>query len=141
MRDLIVARGRRLFYLALLALGMFVLSVVDQRLLLEVVAVVLIVLPIFNLLAVVILVYAARQAPEVRSLSSRADDAIALALASIAVAILVWVALLGLNVPGAIRATILAFALVVISIPAVDWLRVWADVWWPLVRDRFRGSR
>lgn len=96
----------------------------------------LVVLPAINLLAAVVLRRASRQAPEIISLANRADDAVVLFVASALGGILGLNRLLTLELQNDVAVGILALALVLQSLPAIDWLRIWRDVWAPRIRRR-----
>ena len=85
-------------------------------------AVLLILLPVADWLAAVILVRAARQKPPIHALTERAWSAVLLSIAATFAAILGFVRLQFLPIEREIAITMLALALVFVSIPALYWL-------------------
>lgn len=115
------------------------IAAVDEDLYLNVLSVILIVLPVCGWTVAGVLVWTARQAPDVASLVNRADDAVTLAIASSVGAIAGFITLarlFGIVIPGRPVLVLLGFALVTVSVPAIGWLGVWRDVWLPMVRNR-----
>lgn len=120
------------------------LGLLDIELFLTVVSIVLVLGPAVNFtVAVIITAYVWRNPDAPISLRSRGDDAIVLWVASSLGGILGLNRLASLNLPQGLVLGLLALALILISIPALDWLIVWAPVlmrdargWWHRHRDR-----
>lgn len=134
-------RVRRLIgQLALLVILMGV-NLLSEDLFLLLVAVALVLAPPISITVALVLVWTARQAPNVQSLQERADDAVTLALIASAGAGAAAVALgriFGVDFDlGRPALVLLSYGFILVTIPALDWLRTWRDVWVPMVtRER-----
>lgn len=130
-------RSLRRFVLEfILLIVLAILNIIDQNVFLFVVAVALLLIPPVNWTVAAILIWTSRQAPGIRSLKERADDAVTLGLISSSAAVAGGIALvniLGFKLTGLGRPSLvlLAFALILVSVPAIDWLRTWREVWLP----------
>lgn len=122
--------------LVTLVLGSFILSIAAPDVFGTVMSVALVLLPAVNWLAAVVLRRASWSAPEIVSLANRADDAIVLSIASTLAGLLGLNRLLTLGFRDDVTIGLLALALVLVSLPAIDWLRIWRDVWAPRIRRR-----
>lgn len=143
-----MTRGRRLAAQLVLLVVLFVLEAIDDNLLYGVVGAALIVIWPFSLVVAGLLVWTSRQAPEIESLRERADDAVTLALLVSAAAIAGGVAigkLYGVQFFGKPALVLLAYALLLGSVPAIGWLSTWRTVWLPMLKlrrpDLTRGER
>lgn len=101
---------------------------------------ILITLPVSWVVAV-ILAWTSHKAPDIKSLEGRADTMLTLAMAHTAVAI-PCVLVVG-RLAGLIDFTVgqfvtigLGYAVTLLVIPAIDWLRTWGNVWVPMVWSR-----
>jgi hypothetical protein len=101
---------------------------------------ILVTLPISWIVAV-ILAWTSHKAPDIKSLEGRADTMLTLAMAHTAVAI-PCVLVLG-RLAGLIEITVgqyvtigLGYAVTLLVIPAIDWLRTWGNVWVPMIWGR-----
>lgn len=129
---------RRLRFAVLaISLGVVsVLSVADRHAFEVVTSAALLVLPLVNWLAAALLYRAHRRAPEIVSLASRADDAIVLSLAATIGGVLGANRLLSLGLSSDVAVVLLALSLLLVSFPAIEWLRVWREIWAPRIGRR-----
>jgi hypothetical protein len=104
------------------------------------VSLLLVLFPAINWLAAALLWRASRSAPEVVSLAARVDDQLVLAVASTLGGLLGLNRLAELGLGADSTLALLALALLLASLPGLDWLRVWRSVWMPYVL-RGRGPR
>lgn len=88
-----------------------------------------------------VLVWTSRQAPGVETLRERADDAVTLLLISLGaagVAVVVILTRAGIEVPGRPLLALLAWALLLVVVPSLGWLRTWRHYWADLLPGRRR---
>jgi len=78
--------------------------------------------PIVNVSAAILLIWLHRQAPEVDVLRRNAWMAVALAVGSVGIAIVALNRALSLNLPADVLLVVFAFALLVVTLPALEWL-------------------
>src|SRR5690348_11100353 len=128
--------GTRLIAAVLVLVSLAVLNLVIPEALPYLVAIALIVLPIIQWAAVGFFAARAVENPEIISLRARVQDALALALAQTAGAVLGLILVLrALNVIAPVDRGVflvgLSFALLMIAAPAVNWLVTWRP-WKPL---------
>lgn len=128
--------GSRVAAAAITLAALIVLNVVIPDVLPLVVAIALIVLPIIQWAAVGFFAARSIEHPEIQSLRSRVQDALALALAQTAGAVMgMLIVLRSLNIIPVVDRGIflvgLSFALLMIAAPAVNWLVTWRP-WRPL---------
>ena len=128
--------GTRIIAALLVLLALIVMYIVLPDVLPVIVAVALIVLPIIQWAAVGFFAARAVENPEIISLRARVQDALALALAQTAGAVLGLILVLrALNVIAPVDRGVflvgLSFALLMIAAPAVNWLVTWRP-WKPL---------
>lgn len=118
---------------ATILVAMAVVSVVSDELYLWFVGIMAVILPAFNFATWLLLSWASRQAPEIKSLRARANDAFTLFIASSAAGIAGAFALgrvTGLfRIDGRPVLILLGYMIVMMSVPAIDWLSTWRDVW------------
>lgn len=132
-----MTRARRLgFELALLPL-LYVLSVPSRDVFVALISGLLLFPPAINWTVAAILIWTSKQAPEIESLRERADDAVTLALMATggaAAGAVQLATLAGVVIPGRPILAVLAWVLILVSVPALGWLRTWRDVWLPHMR-------
>lgn len=137
-----MTRGRRVI-LQFVVLGLLAaIDLIDDKLFVNLISIVLVILPPINWTVASILIWTSRQAPEIESLRERADDAVTLALVSTAFAgagLVAVARIFGVIVPGRPALVLLAFAGLIATVPAVAWLGVWRSVWLPMLRRSQEG--
>jgi hypothetical protein len=129
-------RERRLVAQLLLLPALYLASLPDPAAFATLISMAVVVAPAVNLTVAGILVWTARQAPGIETLAERADDAVTLALMSVGAAAAGFLTLarnLGFEFPGRPTIAMLAWVLVLISVPALGWLRTWRTRWLPAV--------
>ena len=133
-----MVRGRRfLVQLGLLPI-LYLLSLPDPILFTTAIALVLLVSPTITGTVASLLIWSSRQAPSIETLRERADDAATSFLQSLAAAFvggLVILTRLGFTFPGRPSLALLAWLLLLISVPAIGWLGTWRNVWLPKLRQ------
>lgn len=131
----------RLFVELGILASMIVVNAIDGQLYLNLISLSLVILPVAGWTVFGLLLWTARQAPDIQSLHERVDDALTLALIT-TVAALIALEVLGRQI-GIITAPIgnwvtvaLGYIVVMISVPALSFLQTWRSVYLPMVRRR-----
>ena len=100
----------------------------------DVLAAILLVLPVFDWTVAIVLVYLAKTHPGILTLKERAVSAVALAIVASLAAVLAFVRFGVLDMANELAITIIAVCLVAVSVPAMIWLTL-------LLTGRFRLPR
>jgi hypothetical protein len=132
--------GRLAVQIAIL-ISMIVINAIDGNLYLNLISLSLVVLPVAGWTVFGLLLWTAKQAPDIQSLHERVDDALTLALVS-SVAAVIAAVVLG-RMLGVITISLgnwvtvgIGYIVVGVSIPAISFLRTWRNVYLPMVRRR-----
>lgn len=134
-----MTRGRRLGLELVLLPVLYLASLPDPDTFVVAMSWVLVLTPAVNWTVAAILVWSARQARDVETLAERADDAVTLGLMSTGGALAGLVTIVrtfGFEVDGRPVVALLAWVLVLVSVPAIGWLQAWRRYWLPIVRNR-----
>lgn len=132
-----MSKGIRLALQVALLPILYFASVPDPATFSLVISGILLVSPAVNVTVAAILVWTARQAPDIVTLVERADDAVTLALMSLGGAAIGAVSIAraaGAVIDGRPVLALLAWVLLLLSIPALAWMRTWRDYWLPRAR-------
>jgi Kef-type K+ transport system membrane component KefB len=132
---------RRLALLATIGASMAIVNAINEDLFIGLVAVSLLVLPVFVWSVFFVLHWLSRQAPDIQSLHERAEDmltsAIALTVAAAIAAAVLARLLKFIEEPIGNWITVgIAFVIVTTSLSAMRLLRTARDVWLPMIRRR-----
>lgn len=126
---------------ALIFVGMSVVALLSPTTYVTLIALTLVALPVATWTVFFVLLWTSRQATDIASLHEAVDDALTMSVNSTMAAVL-GLLVLGRQA-GFIQAPIgtfvtlaLGYVVVAMSIPALRKLRVWRDVWVPIIRSR-----
>lgn len=132
---------KRFFIQMGILVSMVIVNAIDQNIYFALVSFSIIVLPVASWTVFGLLLWTSHEAPDVKSLRDRVDDALTLALISTVAAsigVLLLARLLGIitNPVGGFISVALGFIVVEVSFPAIGFLRTWRDLYLPMIRRK-----